>query len=177
MVALLDAYHRVINYLYDKQPDHSDAIVKANTDYWSNYLWLKEQPGFDRDQFIMQKKILLYKIAIYVGSIAGNPLNIGEQNPEDRKIAQEAYDEAIHIATLLKSDELLCAAHAHKALMLLPHLTLVEKEHMLSNLKALEETYHPENLELKEMINMLEKQLSPPEEAPQPPQHQETAGR
>jgi len=163
-VALLDAYHRVLNFLYEKQPTHTDAIVKANTDYWGNYLWLKTQPGFDRDQFVMQKKVLLYKIAIYIGSLAGNPLNVGEQNPDDYHIAQEAYDEAIHIATLLNNSELLCAAHAHKALMLLPRLNVEQKQQMLQNLKALEETYHPENEEVREMIAMIEKQFVTPQE-------------
>jgi len=159
-VALLDAYHRVLNYLYEKQQNHTDAIVKANTDYWGNYLWVKTQPTFDRDQFIMQKRIFLYKVAIYVGSLAGNPLNVGEQNPEDYTIAQEAYDEAIYIATLLQNNELLCAAHAHKALMLLPRLNVDQKLQLLHNLKALEDTYHPENEELREMIATIEKQFS-----------------
>ena len=109
--------------------------------YWENYLWLKDQPGFERDKFILSKRISLYKVAIsfhlsppplfsrlhlpvpfslsptllqtilntlffdttniYIGSIAGNPLNLGEQNPENFSIAGEAYDEAICIFSLL----------------------------------------------------------------------------
>jgi len=162
VLALLDAYHRVINFLYEKMPDNTDAIVKANTEYWSHYLWLKEQPEFNHDQFILQKKVLLYKIAVYIGSIAGSPFNLGEANPDDHKIALEAYDEAIYIATVMKNYEFLCAAHAHKALALTSRITVAEKQQLLQNLKDLEDTYRPQNDELGEMIKVLEKQLSPP---------------
>lgn len=171
-VALLDAYHRILNYLYDHQPTNTDAIVKFNTDYWGNYLWLKEHPGvWSRDQFILQKKIMLYKVAIYIGSLAGNPLHVGEQNSDDAKLAHEAYDEAIYIGEVLKNTEFICAAHAHKALMLAPRLNINEKRGLLRNLEGLEEAYHPENGELREMIDMLDKQLNTHTPTP-PPQHE-----
>jgi len=160
VMALLDAYHRMINFLFTNQPDNADLILKVHTNYWQNYLYLKEQPGFDRDKFIQSKRILLYKVALYLGSIAGNPLNLGEQDPENYTIASEAYDEAIYIATLLNNNELLCAAHAHKTYMLLPKLNTEEKKRMLSILVPLEETYHPESSELRDVIGMLRQQTS-----------------
>jgi len=160
VTALLDAFHRVINYLFEHQPDNSDSIVKAHTEYWENYLWLKEQQDFDKNQFIQTHKILLYKVCIYVASIAGNPLNLGEANPEDTKIALEAYDEAINVATVLNNKELLCAAHAHKAMMLMPKLSPDQRYLMLDNLRKLEDAYRPENTELSEMIRLLQEQIN-----------------
>lgn len=53
----------------------------------------------------------------------------------------KAYDEAIHIAELLNNFELLCAAHAHKSLTMLPRLNLEQKHQLLRQLKSIEETY------------------------------------
>eukprot|EP00026_Physarum_polycephalum_P009818 Phypoly_transcript_09955.p1 GENE.Phypoly_transcript_09955~~Phypoly_transcript_09955.p1 ORF type:complete len:322 (+),score=65.06 Phypoly_transcript_09955:197-1162(+) len=162
VLALLDALTRMIDFMFEKHPEHADAILKYHTHYWENYLWLKEQPGFDRDKFILSRRIHFYKVAIYIGSIAGNPLNLGEQNPENFKIAGEAYDEAIYIATVLKNNELLCAAHAHKALMLLPKLGQEEKRQLLNLLISLEENFKPESSELRDIIDMIKNQLSAP---------------
>jgi len=160
VIALLDAYHRVINYLFEYESNNSDSIVKAHTEYWENYLWLKEQPDFNKNQFIQTHKIHLYKVCIYIANIAGNPLNIGEANPEDTKIALEAYDEAIHVATVLSNNEFLCVAHAHKAMMLMPKLSVTQKVTLLDNLRKMEEAYHPQSTELSEMIRLLDEQLS-----------------
>jgi len=160
VMALLDAMQRLIDFLFAKHPDNADAILKFHTHYWENYLWLKDQTGFERDKFILFKRISLYKVAIYIGSIAGNPLNLGEQNPENFAVAGEAYDEAIYISTVLKNNELLCAAHAHKALMLLPKINQEEKRHMLGMLISLENNFKPESSELREIIDMIKNQLS-----------------
>jgi len=159
VMALLDAYHRMINYLFDHDPNNADLNLKLHTNYWENYLWLKEQPEFDRDKFILAKRILLYKVSLYIGSIAGNPLNLGEQNPDDFNIASEAYDEAIYIATRINNNELLCAAHAQKALMLLPKLNYEEKRRLLDVLISIETAYKPTNNELSEIIEMVKQQL------------------
>jgi len=156
VMALCDTYQRIINQIYERNPSNADAMVKFHTEYWSHYLWLREQPDFNRDAWILANRGQLYKIAIYVASIAGNPLNVGESDPENYKIAKEAYDEAIYIAELMNNSEFLCAAQAHKANMLHTKVNASDRAALLKDLQQLEDTYHPTNTELRDVIKLIQ---------------------
>jgi len=166
VLALLDALSRLLDSLFLNPSPDSDLLMKINGDFWESYLILRDQMGYDKKQFIMDKRRAnhLFKVALYIGSFAGSPLH-GGQEQENFKLGMEAFDEAIWIANQLDNKEYLCASTAHKASVLYHRLTPTEKKECLKNLKQMQEKYEPENTELREIIENLTKasQGAPPE--------------
>jgi len=191
VVVLLDALFRRLEFIYQDrdriyqlnamskdpnappaQPDQQqdDAFMKLHVDTWEYYLWLKDQPSFPRDQYIMQKKTQLFKLAIYMGSLA-NPL-ISLKDPEVIKIAMEAFDEAFYIADLIQDKEYFCAATAHKSSVSYRTLPQPEREALLQSLKDIEAKMKPKNSEIRDLIDSIENKapsLHPEEKEKDPP--------
>lgn len=42
--------------------EYNDVLMHLNFQLWENYLWLKEQPGFDRIAFVKRMKAPLFKV-------------------------------------------------------------------------------------------------------------------
>eukprot|EP01112_Ceratiomyxa_fruticulosa_P014058 TRINITY_DN4001_c0_g2_i1.p1 TRINITY_DN4001_c0_g2~~TRINITY_DN4001_c0_g2_i1.p1 ORF type:complete len:310 (-),score=78.03 TRINITY_DN4001_c0_g2_i1:69-998(-) len=158
VLALLDALSRLLDSLFLNPSPDSDLLMKVNADFWETYLILCEKMGYDKKLFIADKRRAnhLFKVALYIGSFAGNPLH-GGQEEENFKLGMEAFDEAIWVANQLDNKEYLCAATAHKASVLYHKLTPPEKKECLKNLKHMQEKYEPENTELIEIIENLTK--------------------
>eukprot|EP01132_Coremiostelium_polycephalum_P009896 gene9896-12139_t len=173
--ALLDAYFRKLSFVYQdrdriyqldnpqgQQPlqggegeeQSANGFMKLNAEAWEQYLWLKGQSQFNRDAFIRAKKAQLFKLAIYIGSLA-NPL-ISGKDPKVLDISMEAFDEAFYIAELTKDNEYFCAASAHKSSVVYRTLAQPEREKLLQNLKDLQQQYQPKNDEIKDLIHSIE---------------------
>ncbi|KAF2070354.1 hypothetical protein CYY_008325 [Polysphondylium violaceum] len=190
VVVLLDALFRKLEFVYQDrdriyqlninkdpnapppQPDQQqdDGFMKLHIDTWEHYLWLKDQPSFPRDQYIVQKKAQLFKLSIYVGSLA-NPL-ISLKDPEVLKIANEAFDEAFYIANLIQDKEYFCAATAHKSSVSYRTLPQPERERLLQSLKDIESQMKPKNSEIRDLIDSIENKapsLHPEEKEKDPP--------
>ncbi|GAM28407.1 hypothetical protein SAMD00019534_115830 [Acytostelium subglobosum LB1] len=160
-MALLNAYFKKLDYIYQDrdriysiQKDDSDAYMKLHINAWEQYLWLKQQPQFPRDNFIRMQKAPLFKLAIYVGSLS-NPL-ISAKDNEVVDIAMEAFDEAFYISDLVNDKEYHCAAVAHKTSMLYRTLSAEQREALLESLKKTEAEFKPINSEIRDLINSIE---------------------
>eukprot|EP01113_Clastostelium_recurvatum_P041899 TRINITY_DN6727_c0_g1_i2.p1 TRINITY_DN6727_c0_g1~~TRINITY_DN6727_c0_g1_i2.p1 ORF type:complete len:339 (-),score=110.28 TRINITY_DN6727_c0_g1_i2:64-1080(-) len=160
MMALLDAYGRKLDSLFSTPKPDTDLLLKYNAEFWEVYLWLREEGsnrGFNKDQFVRADKrraAHLFKVALYIGSFAGNPLHGGKEE-ENVKMGMDAFDEAIWVAGVLDNKEYLCAATAHRASILYHKLNPLEKQELLSNLKQMQEKYEPDNNELADLIESI----------------------
>eukprot|EP01133_Synstelium_polycarpum_P020001 gene20001-23965_t len=162
VMALMNAYFKKLAYVYGDrdriyalQEGDQDAYMKLHINCWEQYLWLKEAGApFNRDAYIKQHKGQLFKLAIYLGSMA-NPL-ISAKDPEVLSIAMEAFDEAFYIADLTNDPEFFCAATAHKSSAVYRTLPADQRESLLASLKKIESEVKPINSELRDLIDSIE---------------------
>ncbi|EGC29534.1 hypothetical protein DICPUDRAFT_42738 [Dictyostelium purpureum] len=138
----------------EPKPDDDNGFMKLHADAWEIYLWLKSMPGFPRDQFLLQRKASMFKLCIYIGSLA-NPL-ISAKDKDIVSIAMEAFDEALHLADITQNKEYFCAATAHKSSVVYRTLPEDERDKLLKSLKEVEERMKPENSEIRDLINSIE---------------------
>ncbi|KAK5579927.1 hypothetical protein RB653_009616 [Dictyostelium firmibasis] len=137
-----------------EKEDKDNGFMKLHADAWEIYLWLKSMPGFPRNQFILQRKNALFKLAIYIGSLA-NPL-ISAKDKEVVSIAMEAFDEALHIADITQNKEYFCAATAHKSSVVYRTLPEDERVKLFKSLVDVEESMKPVNSEIRDLIQSIE---------------------
>ncbi|KAN0008801.1 hypothetical protein ACTFIU_002094 [Dictyostelium citrinum] len=137
-----------------EKEDKDNGFMKLHADAWEIYLWLKSMPGFPRDQFILQRKNQLFKLAIYIGSLA-NPL-ISAKDKEVVSISMEAFDEALHIADITQNKEYFCAATAHKSSVVYRTLPEDERAKLFKSLVEVEQSMKPVNSEIRDLIQSIE---------------------
>ncbi|KAN0037885.1 hypothetical protein ACTA71_000056 [Dictyostelium dimigraforme] len=137
-----------------EKEDKDNGFMKLHADAWEIYLWLKSMPGFPRDQFILQRKNQLFKLAIYIGSLA-NPL-ISAKDKEVVSISMEAFDEALHIADITQNKEYFCAATAHKSSVVYRTLPEDERVKLFQSLVEVEQSMKPTNSEIRDLIQSIE---------------------
>ncbi|EGG21493.1 hypothetical protein DFA_01379 [Cavenderia fasciculata] len=166
MIALVKSYLKKLDYIYKDrdriysiQTDDGNAYMDLHVTCWDHYQWLKSQPAFAppmSDSFIKQNKSNLFKLCIYMGSLA-NPL-ISQKDQVIFNVSMEAFDEAFFIANLINDKEFICAATAHKSSILYRTLPPDERDQLLESLKKTDAEMKPVNSELRDLIDSIENQ-------------------
>jgi hypothetical protein len=172
VVALCDAYGRAIEQIFrvgnfetddpdELQSDHvksqNDDLMKLNYQFWLEYVWLKDQDGFDFDAWVRHYRLPVFKMLIYVSTMLGHALTAGF-NAKNIDDAEQASIEACRVAELLGDGELQCLALARRTEYRWTKLNDAEKRAALDEMRAAQQRWQPKATDLADTLQSLSDQ-------------------
>lgn len=158
LINLYGEYISMLNRIQPKEDEEkliTDKTMEANYKCLCELQILRNEKGFDYKDYIKKHHQLAFRVFIYVGVMLSNPF-VNDIDSKEQKIAKEAFEMAIEVATLCANTEYLCAAWGQKVGAYYGRAKPEERDEWEHYLRFLKEKYQPKEPWIDETLNDIE---------------------
>lgn len=139
-------------------------LLEHNFKCWHEIEWLRDKatqqdPDFKFDDFLIKFKVPVFAVSVYIGMMLANPF-VSEWKKEDVTISDKGFELALHIAKITDNMDEYCQAFALRARVNFGRSSGAVQDKVISELKELEEKYHPDDDEIRNLLRDIEQQRS-----------------